>query len=84
MTDTPSERCIPWQDFEQVLKIYGAAEQEMAWARQLVQVESTALEDPPTLQGMQLDDRRTTSNASVPIANIRAVVQLFGQSVWHR
>jgi hypothetical protein len=84
MTDTPSERCIPWQDFEQVLKIYGAAEQEMAWARQLIQVESTTLEDPPALQDMQLDDGRTTSNASVPIANIRAVVQLFGHSIWYR
>lgn len=56
----------------------------MAWARQLVQVESTALEDQPALQDMQLDDARTTSNASVPIANIRAVVQLFGRSVWYR
>lgn len=84
IADSPMERCIPWQDFEQVLKMYGAVEQEISWAQLLLQDESGANNRSLSLREIHLGNENNKSNSPIPIPNVRCVVQLFGQSVWHR
>jgi hypothetical protein len=81
-----SQCAIPWQDFEQVLKDYGAAESEIAWARQLIEEDDTnqssLMED---VRSSSINDAlQRTTNRSFPISNARCIVHLFGQSVWQR
>ncbi|GAB5591474.1 rab32 [Umbelopsis nana] len=83
IADSPNERCIPWQDFEQVLKMYGAVEQEISWAQLLLQDESGANNRSLSLREINLGNENNKSNSPIPIPNVRCVVQLFGQSVWH-
>lgn len=81
-----SQCAIPWLDFEQVLKDYGAAESEMAWARQLIEEEednqSSLMEDArrPSIN----DALQKTADRSFPIINARCIVHLFGQSIWQK
>ncbi|CAO3677837.1 unnamed protein product [Umbelopsis ramanniana] len=79
-----SQCAIPWQDFEQVLKDYGAAESEIAWARQLIEEDDTnqssLMED---VRSSSINDAlQRTTNRSFPISNARCIVHLFGQSIW--
>jgi hypothetical protein len=80
-----SQRAIPWQDFEQVLKDYGAAESEISWARQIIEEDNTY--QPSLMEDVRNSStiaRQGTSNHSFPISNARCIVHLFGQSIWQR
>ncbi|KAI9286911.1 hypothetical protein BC943DRAFT_217199 [Umbelopsis sp. AD052] len=78
-----SQCAIPWQDFEQVLKDYGAAESEMAWARLIIEEDNTC--QPSLMKDVRnshTNAREGRSNHSFPISNARYIVRLFGQSIW--
>ncbi|KAI8576554.1 hypothetical protein K450DRAFT_256172 [Umbelopsis ramanniana AG] len=78
-----SQCAIPWQDFEQVLKAYGAAESEIAWARLIIEEDDTC---QPTLmedvRNSYTNASEKSRNPSFPISNARYIVHLFGQSIW--
>ncbi|KAJ2955234.1 hypothetical protein NQZ79_g8738 [Umbelopsis isabellina] len=79
------ELCIPWQEFEKAIINYGAVEEQILWARQLLQGGDIDQNERSTAEEMiEMDISDSISDASVPLENLRAIIQLFGASVWHK
>lgn len=80
-----NNRCIPWQEFEKAIINYGAVEEKISWARQLFQGESIDQHERFTPEGMvEMDVSDFIGESLVPLENLRAIIQLFGASVWHK
>jgi hypothetical protein len=62
---------------------YGALEARISWARQLVQSEDMDQSEGSNLATIDMENN-SVGVSSIPIGNLRSIIQLFGKSVWHK